>query len=88
MAMDLKEAAKEFMSSESGKRLAGKRGDIERLAASSDGQKIKAMLQENGIETALERGDTDAVKSALGNILKTDEGARMMSALQNMLGKN
>ena len=88
MATDLKEAAKEFMSSDSGKKLAGKKGDIERLAASSDGQKVKEMLQENGIEKALERGDMSAVKDTLQSILKTDEGARMMSSLQNMLGKN
>lgn len=88
MAENLDRAAKEFMASADGKRLAGKKGDIERLASSSDGQKVKAMLQGNGIENALERGDMNAVKSTLTNVLKTDEGARLMNALQNMLGKN
>lgn len=88
MAGNLDKAAKDFMSSADGRRLAGKKGDIERLAFSSDGQRVKAMLQNNGIENALERGDMDAVKSTLSDVLKTSEGTRLMSALQNMLGKN
>lgn len=86
MARNLDKIAEEFISSDSGKRFAGKKGDIQKLASSSDGQRVKAMLQGGGIENALERGDMDTVKSTLENVLKTDEGARIMSALQNMLG--
>ena len=86
MAKNLDEVASEFMSSADAVRLAGKKDDIEKLASSSDGQRVKEMLQSDGIEKALECGDMDAVKDTLASVLKTDEGSRIMTALQGMLG--
>ncbi|MGM9522352.1 MAG: hypothetical protein ACI3VB_07740 [Oscillospiraceae bacterium] len=85
MTKDLKGAAEKFLSTEEGRKLAGRKGDIEELASSKDGEAVKSMLQKGGFEEALQKGDTDAIKNALSGVVKTDAGARLMKQLQQML---
>ena len=86
MASDFKKAAESFLSSEKGKRISERRGDIENLAASTDGQQVRSMLQNEGFGEALKSGDSEAMKNAIGNVLKTDAGARLMQQLRDMMG--
>lgn len=87
MAFDISRSAKEFFSSDAGAKLAGKESEINRLADSSDGQKVKNMLDNCGINVAeaFEKGNTAALKSALEQILRTEEGGRVMNELSKMI---
>lgn len=87
MDKDLKHAADSFLAGEDGKKIAGKRSEIERLASSSDGERVKAMLDSAGFEDAVRRGDTKALRDALSGVMKTDSGARLMKNLQELMGR-
>jgi hypothetical protein len=75
------------MSSDEGKKISGKKKELQQLADTSDGQKVKEMLQKVGIEDALESGDTDTVKKTILGVMNTDEGARLFSQLKKMMEK-
>ena len=78
--------AGEFLSGKNGAKISAKKNQIENLAASADGQKVKAMLEQNGsIEEALSRGDMAAVKSAIVGIMKTESGARLIKNLGDIM---
>lgn len=87
MAGKLDRAAEDFFSSDTGKKLAGRRDELERLAAGSDGQQVKKMLEKRDLGSALSSGDTETLKNALNDVMKTEAGARILSRLQDMLGK-
>ncbi len=87
MDNELQKTADRFLSGDDGKKIAEKRGDIERLASSPDGERVRAALKKGGFEDAVRRGDTNAVKSAVENILKTDSGARLVESLRSLMGK-
>ncbi len=88
MDNELKRAADNFLSGEEGRKIAGKRSEIERLASSKDGERVKSMLASGGFEDAVRRGDTKALRNALSDVMKTDSGARLMKSLQDLMGKN
>lgn len=73
-----------FFAPEKSKKLKEKQSEIEKLAASDDGAKVSSILSECGAADALQRGDTAALKNALENILKTDEGSRLCRQLSDM----
>lgn len=87
MEKDLQRAADKFLSGEDGKRIAGKRSEIERLAASSDGERVKAMLQQSGFEDAVRRGDTAALRDALSGVMNTDSGRQLVGKLRELMGR-
>ncbi len=87
MDNDLRRAADSFLSGEDGKKIADKRSEIERLASSSDGESVKAMLDSAGFEDAVRRGDTNALRDALSGIIKTDSGARLVKNLQELMSR-
>lgn len=87
MQSDLKNAADKFLAGEDGKRLTQKKGEIERLAASADGETVRSMLEKGGFEDAVRRGDTGAVRDAVNGILKTESGARLVSQLRSLMGR-
>lgn len=87
MENDLQSTAEKFLSGEEGKRIAGKRGEIERIASSADGQRVRAELERSGFEDAVRRGDTKALKSAMEKALKTDSGAKLLENLRRMMDK-
>jgi hypothetical protein len=87
MADKLNDIAGSFMSSDEGKKISGKKKELQQLADTSDGQKVKEMLQKVGIEDALESGDTDTVKKTILGVMNTDEGARLFSQLKKMMEK-
>lgn len=87
MENDLTKQAEKFLSGEEGRRVAGKKAEIERIAASRDGERVRAMLQKSGFEDAVRRGDTEALKGALSGVMKTESGRQLMSQLQELMGK-
>ncbi len=87
MGNELKDAAEKFLSGSDGRRISEKRGDLERIASSRDGEAVRGMLERGGFERAVERGDTEAVKSAVSEVLKTEAGARLIEQLRGIMGK-
>lgn len=79
--------ANKFLNTKDAQRLAQKKEEIEKLANSSDGQKIKEMLNASGqnLQGAIEKGDINTLRSAVSDILKTDAGARLYKQLSDMM---
>ena len=59
--------------------------ELEKLAGSSDGQHVKAMLETTNLSAAMENGDTEAMRKALTGILGTSEGRRLFEKINDML---
>ncbi len=80
-------AAEDFMSSEHGKKLSANRVGLEKIANSSEGRKIRSMLEQQNIEETIESGDIAALKSALSNVMNTEAGTRLMSEISKIMEK-
>ena len=76
-----------LLNSDAGRKLSAKKSELEQLANSADGQKLRQMLdgREQSLKSAMDTGDTAALKSALQEILKTDEGARLAGQLSKLM---
>jgi len=87
MGSDMGRSAKDYLNSAAGAKLAGKQAELEKLAESKDGQKVRNMLQNSGVDLAgaIEKGDTSALRLALESILRTEEGGRVVSELTKMM---
>ena len=59
--------------------------DLEKLAGSTDGQRVKEMLDASNMSEAMESGDSEAVRKALAEILGTSEGQRLFGKINDML---
>ena len=65
--------------------LSSKKDELEKLANSAEGQKVKAMMDPDGsIQAAYEKGDMESVRRAVTGILKTEEGARLAKQLSDL----
>lgn len=87
MADNFNKAAEKFMASEDGKKISGKKKELEALAETQDGKKVKAMLENGNLEEALSSGNTDKVKETISSVLQTESGARLMEQLKRMMEK-
>lgn len=86
MSNKFNKAAEELFSSPSGAKLAEHREDLQKIADSSDGQKVKAMLDKNGgLSDALERGDMDSLRKTLSQVMQTEAGSRLAKQLSDMM---
>ena len=65
-------------------KIRGKERELEKLANSKDGEKIKQMVDGDALQKALDTGDTAALQSTISQVLKTDEGARLLSQLEQL----
>ena len=63
----------------------GKAEDIRKLAASEDGQKLSRMLDGKAVEQAARSGDNEALRSLLGQVLRTREGQRLAENIQKLM---
>ena len=88
MEKDISALAQQMLGKQGSKVVASKSSELERLANSADGKKVKQMLDSNGgIENAISSGDTQSLKKALNSVLKTKEGMRLASQLSDMFNK-
>ena len=46
--------------------------------------KIQQMVDGDALQKALDEGDTAALQSTISNVLKTEEGARLLSQLEQL----
>ena len=68
----------------SNEKIKGKERELEKLANSADGEKIKQMVDGDALQKALDAGDTAALQSTIAQVLKTDEGARLLTQLEQL----
>lgn len=86
MNSSFQQAANDLLSGKNGEKINARKNDIQRIAESADGLKVKEMLSKNfDLEGALERGDMESVKSAITSIMSTDSGARLAKSLGDIL---
>ena len=61
---------------------------IQKLADSPDGRRVKALIGDEGrLASAVENGDTEALKSMMRSVLGTAEGARLAKQLTKLLDR-
>lgn len=79
MAADFDKVANNFFNSSAGAKLSGKENELQKLANSPEGQKVKKMISgdEDALLAALQNGDTEVLRKALANILKTEDGSKI-----------
>jgi len=87
MAGELNKAAEEFLSTDAGKKLAGRKDELQKLTRSSDGQQVRRMLEGRDIGAAISKGDTEVLKNTLSDIMNTEAGARLVKQLSELMGK-
>ncbi|MCL2408976.1 MAG: hypothetical protein FWC96_05095 [Oscillospiraceae bacterium] len=85
MASDFKKVADEFLKSPAGSKI--KKDEFGKLMASSDGKKVKQMLEsgDDDLMSAVRKGDMDSLKNTLSKVLATEEGARLAGQIVKMI---
>ncbi len=63
----------------------GKTDEIKHIAESEDGQKLSRMIDAKAIEDGAKSGDSDALRSILGNVLSTEEGKRLAESVRRLM---
>lgn len=86
---DMDKLAGDLMASSTAEKLASKKGVIQKLAETKDAQKVQKLVEKDSaaITQAMKKGDVASLKGALGNILKTEEGARLIKQINEMMKK-
>jgi hypothetical protein len=87
MDMDLNKAASELLKTPAGAKLAGKKDDLQKLINSPEGQNVKNMLSgdSENLKAAIAGGDMETLKNTLAQILKTEDGAKLATQIQNLM---
>jgi|GEM_PF-3586533 len=66
-------------------KIAAKRPELEQLANSADGKKVRELLGGDNIEKAARSGDISSIATAIQTALKTEEGARLANQLRELM---
>ncbi len=87
MAADFNKAASDFLNTPSGKKIAGKKDDLEKLIGSPEGQNVRNMMRgsEQKLVNAIENNDTETLRKALSDILKTEDGSKIAEQLIKLM---
>jgi len=70
--------------------LAAKRAnDLEHIVHSEDGQKVKSIMEQDSeqLKQAMQTGDMSALKQTFDHLMSTEEGARLIGSIQQMMQK-
>ena len=87
MAQELENMAASLLDGERGEALRQNAKDIQRLAESKDGKKVRAMLgDEKQVAKALEQGNTEELKKLMSKVLSSEEGSRLAKQLMGLMG--
>lgn len=79
-------AAQSFWDSKGGEALSKHQTELEALAASENGQKVKSLFEADpNIQNALNSGDMTALGGALSRILQTEEGKNLADSLSKLM---
>ena len=86
MAQELERGAEALLDGEQAEALKRNAKDIQKLAQSPDGKKVRALLgDEKAVAAALEQGDTDTLKALMAKVLSTEEGSRLAQQLMGLM---
>ena len=74
---------------QAGEVVAARAGDLGRIAGSSDGQKVKAIMEQDAdrLKQAVQSGDMGALKQTFDTLMQTQEGARLIGEIQKIMKK-
>lgn len=64
----------------------GKSADLQALARSAEGQKLKGMVDAQALRRAAQSGDSQALAKLLGGILETPEGKSLAESVRKLMG--
>jgi len=66
---------------------ASRAGDLGRIVGSSDGQKVKAIMEQDAdkLKEAVKSGDMATLKQTFDGLMNTKEGARLIGEIQKMM---
>lgn len=86
---DMDKLTEKLMGTSTVEKLASKKGDIKKLADTKDAQEVQKLVEKDSaaITKAMKKGDVASLKGALNNILKTEEGARLVKQINDMMKK-
>jgi len=82
MSKDFNKAAEEFLRSGA---MDSKKDVIKNAANTAYGKSVKEMLQKGGFEQAVQQGDVNALKDSISQVLKTEDGARLLRELSKIM---
>ncbi|MDR0838206.1 MAG: hypothetical protein LBN99_01030 [Oscillospiraceae bacterium] len=85
MSESIDKRAGEFLKTPEGQKLAEKRPELEKLVASSDGQRVRELLGGAELERAAKSGDIGTLAAAVKKALSTQEGARLAGQLRELM---
>ena len=74
---------------QAGEFAAARAEDLGRIVGSKDGQKVKAIMEQdaNRLKQAVQSGDTVTLKQAFDKLMQTEEGARLIGQIQGIMKK-
>ena len=66
---------------------ASRAGDLGRIVGSSDGKKVKAIMEQDAdkLKEAIKSGDMTTLKQTFDGLMKTQEGSRLIGEIQKMM---
>ena len=87
MEKDMNQLAFNLINSKTGGKLSAKNSELEKLANSEDGQKVKANLEKQGVDiaAAIENGDVATLQNALSQLLSTKEGTKLANQISKIM---
>ncbi len=86
MSTNLSDMLNALMASGGSEAIAGKEAGLKKLAESGAGMKVGRELGgDEAFKSALARGDTEAVRKRLTELLKTKEGAELAKNLSQLM---
>ena len=84
---DIEKMGSNLMGASKAERLSSKKDEIKKLADTQDAQKVMEIVDKDSslITKAMKDGDVSSLKGALNNILKTEEGTRLVKKINDMM---
>lgn len=83
--LNFERETRRLFGSPSGKKLSENRGEIEKIAGSEEAARLREMLEGRlDINSAVKRGDTEALKSAVMGVMDTKEGKALKERLSEL----
>ncbi|MCL2562838.1 MAG: hypothetical protein FWE08_02235 [Oscillospiraceae bacterium] len=69
--------------------VSSKAEDLGRIVGSSDGQKVKSIMEQDAdkLKQAVQSGDMGALRQTFDTLMQTQEGARLIGEIQRMMKK-
>jgi hypothetical protein len=86
MKSDIMQFADKYLDRQTAEKLEDKMGDVNSLLSTPEGRSVVGKLagSADNLASAVKNGDVGALKSALTDIMRTDEGVQLVSRLRDM----